>query len=115
MDGTFCTIPIVGILREKSFLFPLEPIAVKLLSSLHHPQHLCGRGRTSLYVGLRRLTTVLCGLINTRHKQIRENEMLHRMSLTGLAIIPTFVSALNRTIVFSILKTIPMIHCKPML
>jgi hypothetical protein len=31
--GTFCTIPTLGILRRGSFLFPLEPLSVKLLIS----------------------------------------------------------------------------------
>ncbi len=39
------------------------------------------------------------GLVNTRHKQTWENETLCRMSLIGWAIIPMFVSALNKTVV----------------
>jgi len=33
VDGTFRTIPTVGILRGGSFLFPPKPIAVKLLDA----------------------------------------------------------------------------------
>ncbi len=39
-------------------------------------------------------------LVNMRPWQLQENEMLHRMSLIGLVVIPTFVSTLNSTIVF---------------
>ncbi len=39
-----------------------------------------------------------------QRKQLQENEMLRRMSIIGLAVIPTFVSALNSTIVFLILR-----------
>ncbi len=42
----------------------------------------------------------ICSLINTWPKQLQENEMLHRMSIIGLELMPTFVSALNSTIVF---------------
>jgi hypothetical protein len=63
-----------------------------------------GLGNPRLNKGLQRPGTLyyhtIRGLINMGHKQIWENEMLRRMSLIGLAIIPTLVSALNRTAVF---------------
>jgi hypothetical protein len=40
------------------------------------------------------------GPINTWPKQLQENELLCRMSLIGLELIPTFVSALNSSIIF---------------
>jgi hypothetical protein len=42
----------------------------------------------------------ICCLINTWLWQLQENEMLRRMSLLGLVVIPTFVSVLNIIIVF---------------
>jgi hypothetical protein len=39
-------------------------------------------------------------LSNMQPKQLRENQMLRRMSVIGLVLIPTRVSALNSTTIF---------------
>ncbi len=44
--------------------------------------------------------TIVCSLINMQSCQLQENEMLRRMSLIGSVLMPTLVSALNRTIIF---------------
>ena len=44
--------------------------------------------------------TLLCSLSNTQPKQLQENQILRRMSLINLVLIPTLVSALNSTIIF---------------
>ena len=44
IDSTFCTISTVGNLRGGSFLFPPEPIGVKLLTALKVSSNQIGLG-----------------------------------------------------------------------
>jgi hypothetical protein len=44
------------------------------------------------------IPSIIRGLINMRPMQLREDEMLRRMSIIGLELIPTFVSILNSTV-----------------